>query len=270
MLQVARLAPKQLGEARELVEAFFRSQLHPSGGFCDRAGKPDLYYTVFGIEGLIALGAVPPVEQCKAYLRTFGEGESLDFVHLCCLARCWAGVKEGAPAGLPGRIALHPVDTAYEALLSYSAHQDLGAEYPGADQLLRIVEGLKAGDEAYGNWPGMPRGMTSATAAVVALHRQLDRVPDQRLGAWLMQQWRPEGGFTAAPEVALPDLLSTATALHALAGLQIPLEPIREATLDFLDTLWTNRGGFHGNWTDDDLDCEYTYYGLLSLGHLTV
>jgi len=33
--------------------------------------------------------------------------------------------------------------------------------------------------------------------------------------------------------------------------------------------LWTNRGGFYGNWLDDTLDCEYTYYGLLALGHLS-
>ena len=29
-------------------------------------------------------------------------------------------------------------------------------------------------------------------------------------------------------------------------------------------------GGFHGNWSDDYLDCEYTFYGLLALGHLSL
>jgi hypothetical protein len=68
----------------------------------------------------------------------------------------------------------------------------------------------------------------------------------------------------------MPDLLSTATALHALAILQVPLAPIHDSCLDFIDTLWTNRGGFYGSWADDTLDCEYTYYGLLALGHLTL
>ena len=36
------------------------------------------------------------------------------------------------------------------------------------------------------------------------------------------------------------------------------------------DSLWNAAGGFHGNWTDDTLDCEYTYYGLLALGHLSL
>jgi hypothetical protein len=55
-----------------------------------------------------------------------------------------------------------------------------------------------------------------------------------------------------------------------LAGLQASFEPIKESCLDFVDSLWTNEGGFHGNWADEDLDCEYTCYGLLALGHLSL
>ena len=48
-----------------------------------------------------------------------------------------------------------------------------------------------------------------------------------------------------------------------------PLNGLRESCLDFIDSLWTNRGGFYGHWSDDAIDTEYTYYALLSLGHLT-
>ena len=71
------------------------------------------------------------------------------------------------------------------------------------------------------------------------------------------------------PGAPIPDLLSTATALHALAGMQVPLAGLREPCLDFVDSLWTNRGGFYGHWSDDAIDTEYTYYALLSIGHLT-
>jgi hypothetical protein len=40
--------------------------------------------------------------------------------------------------------------------------------------------------------------------------------------------------------------------------------------MDFLDTLWDAQGGFHGHWADDFLDPEYTFYGLLALGHLSL
>ena len=78
------------------------------------------------------------------------------------------------------------------------------------------------------------------------------------------------GGFLAVPEAPIPDLLSTATALHALAGMQVDFSGIKERCIDFVDSLWTNRGSFYGNWTDDMLDTEYTYYGLLALGHLSL
>ena len=69
----------------------------------------------------------------------------------------------------------------------------------------------------------------------------------------------------------MPDLLSTATCLHALASLEGELPPaFREKCLDFIDTLWNAEGGFHGHWADDHLDAEYTFYGLLALGHLAV
>src|SRR5256885_702512 len=92
MLQVARLAPKLLGEAADSVVAFLRSQLNDDGGFKDRAGSSDLYYSVFGLEGLLALRADPPGTTVGNYLGTFASGEALDFVHLSCLARCWAAL----------------------------------------------------------------------------------------------------------------------------------------------------------------------------------
>jgi prenyltransferase beta subunit len=58
MLQVARLAPAVLGaEAAGLVADFFRARQNSDGGFQDRVGRSDLYYTVFGLDGLAALQA---------------------------------------------------------------------------------------------------------------------------------------------------------------------------------------------------------------------
>src|SRR3990170_2311607 len=69
MLQVARLAPTQLGDARDLVARFLREQMNADGGFRDRSGESDLYYTVFGLDGLIALQEEPPADRTSAYLQ---------------------------------------------------------------------------------------------------------------------------------------------------------------------------------------------------------
>jgi prenyltransferase beta subunit len=286
MLQVARLSLKLLGESRGLVESFIRSQVNPDGAFSNRADESDLYYTVFGIESLVALQVEPPVEEVVRYLRAIGDGDGLDFVHLACLARCWAGAGRNAKAALAdsiaARIEAHRTadggynqssgashGTTYAAFLAWGAYQDLGLMLPNPDRLMKSLHNLRAADGGFANLPGAPAGVTAATAAVVTLMRQMHCDPDPSLAQWLLSRCMPAGGFFAVPGAPIPDLLSTATALHALAGLHVPLNGLREPCLDFVDSLWTNRGGFYGHWSDDAIDTEYTYYALLSLGHLT-
>jgi prenyltransferase beta subunit len=285
MLQVARLAPKQLGESRDLVTAFLRERLNPDGGFQDRAGASDLYYTVFGLDALIALQEELPVEQTAAYLVGFGEGAGLDFVHLACLARGWSALRRQPDAALVDRLlagiescrsddggyATTPMaahGTAYGAFLAMAAYQDLGRSLPESERVVASLQRLRAADGSYGNHPGLKSGVTTATAAAVLVLRHLDGPQDRAAGLWMLDRCHARGGFFASCSTPVPDLLSTATALHALSALHVPLAGLRDPCLDFVDSLWTNRGGFFGTWADDTVDCEYTYYALLALGHL--
>jgi hypothetical protein len=288
MLQVARLAPRTLGESAPSVAAFIHGQRTADGGFSDRGGRSDLYYTVFGIEALVALREDLPAPSLAAYLRSFGDGALLDLVHAACLARAWAALppsfRDEAPAdAIAARIAAHRSadggfaprtgegeGTAYALFLAVGALQDLGRPLPPALELLAALERMRAGDGGYANQAGAAAGLTPPTAAAATLRRQLGLPPDPGLAAWLLGLAHEGGGFFAGPDAPMPDLLSTATALHALTGLQVDLQPLREANLDFVDTLWSSRGGFFGHWADDVLDCEYTYYGLLALGHLSL
>lgn len=289
MLQVARLAPKLLGEeAAALAAAFFRSQMNDDGGFRDRAGASDLYYTVFGLDGLLALRIDVPAGQVADYLRTFGDGEGLDFVHLSCLARCWASLPPNVRERVPARAILDRVesfrsaDGAYHAspgsergdlygcFLALGAYEDLGVDLPDPAAMLRCAESLRTPDGGYANDAGLHVGLTPPTAAAATLFRHLGGQTPSGVADWLLARHHPEGGFFATPLAPIPDLLSTATALHALVGMHADIERIKEPCIDFIDTLWTNRGAFHGNWADERVDCEYTYYGLLALGHLSL
>jgi prenyltransferase beta subunit len=287
MLQVARLAPRQLGESRDLVAAFLHSALTVDGGFRDRAGAADLYYTVFGLEGLIALQEPLPTPAVASYLARFGDGGGLDFIHLTCLIRAWAAIDPGmagAPgAALLGRLAQYRstdgafaqtpqahAGSVYASYLALGAYQDLHAALPDSDGLVNLVAASRALDGGYGNHPGDRHGLTTTTAAAVILLRELDAPVDSHLGMWLLDRCHGSGGFFPSPAAPLPDLLSTATALHALAGLRVPIDGLQESCLDFVDSLWSGRGGFVGSWADDVIDCEYTYYGLLALGHLSL
>jgi len=288
MLQVARLAPKLLGDSSGLVLDFLHRQINADNGFKDRAGQSDLYYTVFGLEALLALQAGVPTGSVENYVCSFGTGESLDFVHLTCLVRCWASLSIPPPQpdlrqALLNRIeSFRSLDGGYDAVpqstrgttygcfLALGAYQDLEASLPNSARLIQCLRSLGSSDGAFANQPGLETGTTPATAAAVTLLRCLGEPVNPAVGNWLLARCHSEGGFFAVPSAPIPDLLSTATALHALAGLQASLEKIKEPCLDFVDTLWTSQGGFYGTWADDTLDCEYTYYGLLALGHLSL
>ncbi len=287
MLQVARLAPKQLGESRDLVAGFLRERLNPDGGFQDRAGASDLYYTVFGLDALIALQEALPFDRTAAYLNGFAAPAALDFVHLACLARGWAALgrvpDRAVLEAMLARIETYRSDdggyatsagasrgSAYGAFLAMGAYQDLGHAIPAHAGVLTSLRASRARDGSYGNHPDLPSGITSATAAAVMVMRHLDAAPDRDAGMWLLDRCHASGGFFASRTTPVPDLLSTATALHALSALHVPLGGLREPCLDFVDSLWSNRGGFFGTWADDAADCEYTYYALLALGHLSL
>ena len=291
MLQVARLAPKLLGDSADLVRAFFERQFLSEGGAVDRAGKPDLYYTIFALAGLLAGGGGIENWELKIenWLRRFGDGAALDFVHLGALARCWAAVgvekmRAGLADAILSRIEAHrsrdggydaevgaEFGNAYGCFVALGAYQDLQRELPEPLRMVQCLKFLETPDGAWANARGLRIGSTNATAAAVTLLHQLGVPVHQSVGDWLLAQAHPDGGFLAMPNAPMPDLLSTATALHALACLEKPVpEPIRERCLDFIDTLWSAEGGFHGHWADDHLDAEYTFYGLLALGHLSL
>jgi hypothetical protein len=289
MLQVARLARSVLGdEACALVEAYVRSQANPDGGFRDRDGESDLYYTCFAIDALTALQAELPEAPLASFLesRLAAAGE-LDFVHLCCLARAFSALeKRPAPARLEpvfraietyrsadGGYNQAPeaaTGSAYACFLAYGAYADHRLDLPDSAGVARCLDSLRAEGGAWANDVELPVPNVPATAAAVTLCRNLRLPVPAETPRWILGAWHPSGGFLPFPGAPMPDLLSTAVALHALDGLQADFSGRKEAALDFVDSLWTAAGGFHGTWDDEEFDLEYTYYGLLALGHLAL
>ena len=293
-LQVAKLASKVLGDGASLVVDFLRSQQAPDGGFVGREeGDPrgdlargDLYYTVFGLDGLAALDAEPE-RPVKAFLESFGSGDELDLVHLGCLVRAWSAIGDdpgdGLRAGWRARLdelrradggwaAEADIDhsSVYSTFVALGALQDLDEKIPDPEAVRRYLAARCNDEGGYEADVELPVPTTPTTAAAVDALRQLGAEPSPRSVHWLRRRMHPQGGFLAADGAPMPDLLSTAVALHSLVGLGASIDDVAEPMLDYVDTLWTNRGAFHGHWADDEVDCEYTYYGLLALGHLAV
>ena len=291
-----------LGDSVRMVKDFLGRQLMPDGGFRGRGECSDLYYTVFGLEASLSLGIDLARAHINDYLTGFGAGPSLDFVHLTCLIRCRADMStlcspaapgwekitpEGGGATRPtmierlleyrspdGGFNMTPGDkqgSAYGNFLALGACQDLQIDVPDIGAVAQSTLSLRRSDGGFANEPAMTASVTTATAAAICvLHYLKQSVPESAVN-WLLDRAHPLGGFTAisfGADHAIPDLLSTATALHALSLIGASTDDMRDKHLDYLDSLWSPQGGFRGHWADDAVDCEYTYYGLLSLGSL--
>jgi len=235
MLQVARLSPKLLAEAAPLVADFVTGQQNADGGFNDRAGISDLYYSVFGLESLIALRADLPAGKSFLIFRCSAKASASIWFILACLARCWADVNKSPPAdaaAIAERIERHRSadgDTTNRSALSMGRFMAalsrwglsgfetgrcrISSEFSTASPPIKPTMARMRIIRI------MPIGLTSATAAAATILRQLQEPVESASGEWLLERAHKDGGFLAAPQAPIPDLLSTATALHALSGL---------------------------------------------------
>lgn len=288
MLDASVASEAMLGDAHANVVEFVRAQQHADGGWRGRGSHSDLYYTAFGTGALLSLGQEVPASVIP-YLERIGAGDKLDFVHLCCLVRGWCNspakavppvlrqqlhdrieayrAADGGYAQTPGKAT----GSAYGCFLALGALEDLGCGMPDIPALIGGLERLRTKDGGYANEVGQPVGVTTLTSGILALQRNFDQPIAHDAGEWLLKRLHPAGGFAASPAVPIPDLLSTATAMQALNFVECECNEaeIRGKCLTFLDTVWDEeRGAFCGHAFDRQVDVEYTWYGLLALGHL--
>ena len=286
MLKVATLARPELHEGIEEVADFVLSRIMPNGEFRGRSEAGDLYYTVFGMDCMLALGETLDTAKLTAYLSSFGNGTDLDLMHLGCLARCWSRLELVGLSSPDAISMLEKVEkyrstdggyciepganhgSIYGCFMAYAAYQDLGMEIPNAEGIADSIEALRLKGGLYASERELKKSNTNAAVGALLLLGSLGRPVDGRVSEWLLDQCHEKGGFVAAPEVPIPDLVSTATALFALRSAGVDLGGVKKSCINFLGSVWEDNGGFAGNWMDSISDCEYTFYALLSMGCL--
>jgi hypothetical protein len=275
-------------EAAQGVREFILGQINPDGGFRGRSQASDLYYTVFGLECAEALDLQWPGEPLRNYVLN-RVPERADFVHLACLARCLEHVRKdldgslwsGAFEDVRTRLKCHACPeggyhqqpnsrggTIYESFLGLLAGEALGMPFPQPDRMHDRLKLLRRSSGGFVNDTGFGTATTPVTAAAVCLHAELDPPAPTEALHWLRARLSANGGFKAAQLVPVADLLSTATALHALGIHGWTRELDRHACFEFVTSLWNNDGGFGGHAFDGKSDCEYVFYALLALGTL--
>lgn len=276
MLKTLKRGVDTLGnEARQRIKLFVESQLAVEGGFCNKSGCADLYYTSFGLLLSHVLGVDFNKEKMERYLQQI-DVENLDLVHyaaymrccmLCRLAQSKIGFAINALRREPIRdlesfssLPNNDIRSPYSQFILYSLLEDTS----NATNFLAFDDYQTP--SGYTNIFGSENVSTNATAAALMVKGQALGYDKSDMGVDQLSEMQLEcGGFKAERSTPMPDLLSTATALFALKCYDV--EP-KFSAAEFVEAHWLDSGGFAATVLDSKSDVEYTFYGLLALGTL--
>ncbi len=245
------------------IRTFIVSQQTDKGGFSDRGGKTDLYYTLFGLYIAEAFSVNEVMEQLKLYVKEVVEKNNLSGVFRYCGAILYAkmiGLNDTTEK-LRKEIVAELTETTLKQP-EYSGFLGILALYYLEDfvSIKRIVNQYKRIFRMKGNHP-------CPVVAANTVIQGFSGGQSQESADKLQSFHRTDSGFAALHHAPAEDLLSTGVALFALNFLSADLRLIKPDCLNFVDELY-DCGGFRSTQADSITDVEYTFYGLLALGSM--
>ena len=248
--------------AIEGLKEFVKRNQTQSGGFMDKAGRADIYYTLFGYYLADALELNEMIPSLENFAESGIRQNNLAGVHLYCAAIISARsgndrlpvkmLRDRVRNNVIEQLNKQPAYGAFLTLLTCYYLQDYKTLYLIRKQLTGL-----------NSTSSLPCPVVSA---LLVLQRSFNK-PVSGLKNTLLSFYDGHGGFNAIREAPVPDLLSTAVALYALRFAGADIRRIKPDCLDFVDSMY-REGGFGANVIDRDPDIEYTFYGLLALGAL--
>lgn len=248
------------------VKAFVKSCRHPDGGFTDRAGHPDSYYSLFGawLSSALDLQLSPdtqsrwspfsPLQNPKEKPGPADAFASLliqvlisenDFKKPSVLQLFKMAFRDGRQVSVFYRLFLF--------LLAFDALYKKKIMYLFA----RMVFFFYA--------PPSESPCSIYAAVMVARHEA--GLKTYREKEELLSYFEEGKGFKAFREVNEADLLSTAVALFAMEKTQADLRLVAPGCLRLIQQNY-DEGAFLAGNGDEARDLEYTFYGLMALGTL--
>ncbi|HAQ18796.1 MAG TPA: hypothetical protein DCR40_06100 [Prolixibacteraceae bacterium] len=298
MIEHLRNALNLLDEqGQKQVFQFLISQQNADGGFHDRGGRSDLYYSLFGamilrawsmkygeegkekVNQRLATGDLvqkymePGIWnlEFERKLRQFIGRKQADvvpgFIEQCCLSLLQKETKVNRFSRIKTLYVLgkscwkerYSINLSYRSFVLFLT---LDAIFPFRGVLKRLSGKMLSRIEVDMHSP------CSEVAAKVFLQKMLnqDGEKDQKL---LKSFACESGGFKAFSHLQQADMLSTAVALFALDFAGSDLRLLKPACLDFIQQNFVD-GAFLSGDGDQTADLEYTFYGLLALGVLVV
>ena len=253
------LDPEMIAEIR----TFILSKQTTRGGFSDRGGKCDLYYTIFGYYIAESFSVSEVMEPLKKYVAATVASNNLSGVYRFCGAILYAKLigldatteklRQQIVADLTSANSKQPEYSSFLGILALYYMEDF-------QNIQRIVNQHKRSFSL----SELPCPVVAATTVMLGMtgNRKPEAVE------MLKTFYRANGGFAALHQAPAEDLLSTGVALYALHFLDADLRLMKPDCLTFVDDLYDS-GGFRATQYDALTDVEYTFYGLLALGSMS-
>jgi len=141
-------AKKELNsEAIELIRSFLRSKIHPDGGFVDRSGTADPYYSVFGYTLCYVFDIEIDNSKHKLFLSNWQSQHKVDFVHAISLIRCHYLLEAIRLANSVGKLsAILSKNESLQLILGKRIAHKIRKKHK---DLLRIVTNYKSKDDGF-------------------------------------------------------------------------------------------------------------------------
>ncbi len=242
--------------------SFIKGKQTEQGGFSDRGGKCDLYYTLFGFYIAEAFSVTDVMKPLKKYVSSTVSTNNLSGVYLYCGAILYAKLigHDAITEKLRKQIVADLTKTGTKQP-EYAGFLGILALY-----YLEDFKNIQRAINQYNRSISLKENPCPVVAASVVLMEMAGNRKPQAV-EMLKSFYRESGGFAALHRTQSEDMLSTGVALYALHFLEADIRLIKPDCLSFVDSLYEN-GGFRAVSTDSMTDVEYTFYGLLALGSM--
>ena len=249
-------------KVQQEIVTFIHSQQNKKGAFSDRAGNPDLYYSLFGLWLSLATKQTTLTNKLKGFLLTV-EQEKQGPVEQMALALIEAEL-------LPG-----DQQKSIFSLLQMLNRQGKNISSSYRFFLFALLVDAVGKNKAFYYFIGriwlwfyQPKNdFPCSLWAAFTYARKMLGLKVQKSQQQLLQFALESGGFKAFENTANSDMLSTAVTLFVLNETDADLRLITPTTLEFVQANY-NGGAFLSGDSDESKDLEYTFYGLLALGSL--
>lgn len=247
------------------IKSFIKNQQYKNGAFTDRAGHPDLYYSLFGLWLSMATQQDEQLSALKKFISAQNDIQTANLIEE--LALILVKIELYSDWEMPSVFSIirkimqkgRAIDFSYQFFLIALVIDASGKNKMLFNFFARICLLF------YNAKENSPCSLVSAllyTKKMVGLHTRKLLV---MLNSFMVEN----GGFRAFKSINIADSLSTGVALFVLNKIEYDLRLIMPGCLNFIQKNY-KEGAFLSGDGDATKDVEYTFYGLLALGSMVI